>query len=368
MTLPGTYAEALALAILTMICWGSWANTVKLTGRWRFELFYFDYSFGVFLAALIAGATFGSLGDAPPEATGVTFSLWDNLAVAWNTSIAYGVGAGIVFNLANMLLVAAIAVAGMSVAFPIGIGLALIIGVALNQLIRPAGSPALLFGGALLVLLAIVASALAHAAHARKKAASAADAEPRTPARGARTARAPGGGSQRRGPSAALGIVLSLVSGVLMGLFYPLLELSRRSEMGLGAYAAALCFAGGVLVSTPVFNLVLMNIPVEGEPVSFRHYLSGSMKQHGLGILGGAIWSAGLVSNLAAASAPASVNLGPAVSYALGQGATLISTLWGLLLWKEFAGASPAVKGRLAVMLLLFAGGLAMVSVAPLYK
>jgi glucose uptake protein len=368
MTLPGTYAAALALAILTMLCWGSWANTFKLTGRWRFELFYFDYAFGVFLAALIAGVTFGSAGDPPPDAVGVTFPLFDNLAVAWNTSIAYGVGAGIVFNIANMLLVAAIAVAGMSVAFPIGIGLALIIGVVLNQIIRPAGSPALLYGGCFLVLLAIVASALAHAAHARAKAAAAAAAVPPGPGPAARTPRPLGRHRREVGPSPALGIVISLVSGVLMGLFYPLIELSRKSEMGLGAYAAAFCFSAGVLVSTPFFNLVLMNVPVQGEPVSFRDYLAGTVKQHGLGILGGVIWAIGLVANLAAASAPARVNLGPGVSYALGQGATLISALWGLLVWKEFAGASAAVKVRLAAMLLLFIGGLALVSIAPLYK
>jgi glucose uptake protein len=368
MTLPGTYAAALALAILTMICWGSWANTVKLAGRWRFELFYFDYSFGVFLAALIAGATFGSIDNAPPDAAGVTFSLWDNLTIAWNTSIAYGVGAGVLFNLANMLLVAAIAVAGMSVAFPIGIGLALIIGVVLNQFIRPAGNGLLLFGGSFLVLLAIVASALAHAAHAKTKAAASVESEPPLPSPAARTARPLARARKSSGPSPALGIIISLVSGILMGLFYPLLELSRKTEMGLGPYAAAFCFAAGVLVSTPVFNLFFMNVPVQGEPVSFRDYFTGTFRQHALGILGGVIWCVGLVSNLAAASAPARVNLGPAISYALGQGATLISALWGLLVWKEFAGATTGVKVRLAVMLLLFVGGLAMVSVAPLYK
>jgi glucose uptake protein len=368
MTLPGTYAAALALAILTMICWGSWANTIKLSGRWRFELFYFDYSFGVFLAALIAGVTFGSIDNAPADAVGVTFSLWDNISIAWKTSIAYGIGAGMIFNLANMLLVAAIAVAGMSVAFPIGIGLALIIGVVLNQIIRPAGHPGLLFGGSFLVLLAIIASALAHAAYAKTKATPPVEPAPQLPSAARGTVRPLARPAGRRGPSPALGIVLSLVSGVLMGLFYPLLELSRKSEMGLGAYAAAFCFSVGVLVSTPFFNLVFMNVPVQGEPVSFRDYFAGTLKQHGLGILGGVIWSVGLVSNLAAASAPPRINLGPAISYALGQGATLISTLWGLLVWREFAGASAGVKVRLAVMLALFIGGLALVSIAPLYK
>jgi glucose uptake protein len=127
-------------------------------------------------------------------------------------------------------------------------------------------------------------------------------------------------------------------------------------------------FGLGVLVTTPVYNLFFMNLPVEGEAVAIRDYLRGTLKQHLLGVAGGMIWAVGAVSNFVAASAPASVNVGPGVSYALGQGATLVSTLWGLLVWKEFAGATPAVRKRVALMLILFIGGLALVSLAPLNK
>jgi glucose uptake protein len=333
MILPTTYIAALLLTILSMICWGSWANTFKLTKNWRFELFYFDYAFGVLAAALIAAYTFGSMGD------GLTFS--DNLMITGKRQIGYALLGGAIFNLANMLLVAAISITGLAVAFPVGIGLALVIGVVWNYLLRPAGNPLLLFGGAAIVIAAIIVDALAYREH---------------------TASMKG-----RIRFSVKGLVISLISGVLMGSFYPLVEMSRASEIGLGPYTAAVFFGIGVLVTTFVYNLYFMNLPVQGDPVPFTDYFKGPGKYHLLGLLGGIIWCIGAISNFVAASAPPEVNVGPAMSYAMGQGATMISALWGLLVWKEFAGATPRVKTMLTVMLLLFLVGLGMVSVAPLF-
>lgn len=365
MMIPGTYFVALLLTVISMLCWGSWANTMKLAGKWRFELFYFDYTFGVLLCAIIAAFTFGSIESVPADLPGVAFSFIDNMSISGRTQWAWAAGGGIIFNLANLLLVAAISVAGLSVAFPVGIGVALITGVILNYVIKPAGNPTLLFGGVAVVLLAIIVTALAHAAHARGKVV-AASTTTQTVA-GARAVQRPG---VRRGGAASplKGISLSLAAGLLMGLFYPLVEMSKKGDLGLGPYAAAFCFAIGILLSTPLFNLFFMNLPVEGDPVSFRQYFTGTGKQHLLGIAGGVIWCVGTISNFVAASAPPSVNVGPATSYAMGQGATLISTLWGLFVWKEFAGATPAVRGRLALMLVLYVAGLAMLSLAPLYR
>lgn len=361
MMLPATYATALLLTILTMLCWGSWANTMKLAGKWRFELFYFDYAFGVLLAATVAAFTFGSIEGAPINDKEVlAFSFLDNIAIASKTQLALAVAGGVVFNFANMLLVAAISVAGLAVAFPVGIGLALIIGVVLNYLIKPAGNPQLLFGGSGLVFLAIIACALAHALHSRNKAGGA----PKGSSGGRPVIRA----GVARAASPVKGIALSLASGVFMGTFYPLVEMSKVGDFGLGPYTAAFFFAAGVFISTPVFNLFFMNLPVEGEPVSFRDYFKGTARMHMLGVAGGVIWCIGAVSNFVAASAPQSVNVGPAVSYAIGQGATLVSTLWGLLVWKEFDGATSGVKVRVALTLILFVLGLGAVSVAPLYK
>jgi glucose uptake protein len=337
MILPSTYEVALLLSIVSMICWGSWANTQKMAGKWRFELFYFDYSLGVLLASVILGFTFGTMGD------GMTFV--DNFLITGKRQMFFGVVGGVVFNLANMLLVAAIAVAGLAVAFPVGIGLALVIGVVWNYILNPQGNPTLLFTGAGLVVTAIIVDALAYRAYAASRPAS-----------------------KGRPKASAKGIVLSLVSGLLMGSFYPLVEMGKADENGLGPYAIAFMFAMGVFFSTFIFNIYFMNLPVEGEAVGMADYIRGTVKQHLLGVFGGLVWCCGTIANFVAASSPPEVNVGPAVSYALGQGATLISALWGLLVWKEFAGAAGRVRVLIVAMLVLFVVGLSLVSVAPLYK
>lgn len=351
MIIPATYLGALLLIILSMVCWGSWANTMKLAGRWRFELFYFDYAFGVLLAATLAAFTFGSLG--------AELSFMDNLLITGKRQIAFGFAAGIVFNLANMLLVAAIAVAGLAVAFPVGIGLAMVIGVVWNYFLNPQGNPTMLFGGSGLVVGAIIVDALAYRAHEKLRHAAEDPAPKVTLTRGK-----PHG---RKKHSALKGILLSLVAGVLMGSFYPLVEMSKAGEVGLGPYTVGFIFALAVFLSTFVFNLFFMNLPVEGEPVYFGDYFRGRASQHLLGVLGGIIWATGTISNFVAASAPTSVNVGPAISYALGQGATAISALWGLLVWKEFAGAAPSTRVLIALMLILFLAGLLAISLAPKY-
>jgi glucose uptake protein len=345
MTLPDSYTTALLLTILTMLCWGSWANTLKLAGNWRFELFYFDYSLGVLLAATIAAFTFGTLGFDG-------FLFLDDLLRAGKRNMAYGFVGGVVFNLANMLLVAAISVAGLAVAFPVGIGLALVIGVVWNYALNPQGNPTFLFTGSGLVVLAVIVDAMAYRALSFRR-------EER---------KIKAGLSRTLMPKVSMkGIFLSLVSGVLMGSFYPLVEMGKAGDNGLGPYSIAFLFAIGVFSSTFIFNLYFMNLPVQGQPVEILDYLKGTGRQHLLGILGGMIWCVGAVANVVAASAPQEVQVGPAVSYAIGQGATMVSALWGLLVWKEFAGADAKVKALLVLMFVLFAVGLGLVSVAPLF-
>jgi len=337
MIIPTTYQAALLLTLLSMICWGSWANTFKLAAPWRFELYYFDYAVGVVVAAVIAALTFGTMG--------IELSFVDNMSVIGRRPIVYALAAGVIFNLANMLLVAAISLAGMAVAFPVGIGLALVIGVALNYAINPQANPNLLAAGVALVVVAIVLDAMAYRAH---------------------SAAQPLSGKTKTKPGWK-GIVLSLVSGVLMGSFYPLVELSKQGDIPLGPYSVAFCFSFGVLFSTFVFNIYFINLPVHGEAVDIRQYVRGSAGQHLLGLAGGILWSIGAISNFVAAAAPREVQVGPAVSYAMGQGATMVSAMWGLLVWKEFAGAGPRVRILLALMMLLFLAGLTLVSLAPKY-
>ncbi|MCC7233911.1 MAG: hypothetical protein IT163_01330 [Bryobacterales bacterium] len=348
MTIPTTYMAALLLCILSMVCWGSWANTMKLAPKWRFELYYFDYAFGVMLAAIVICFTFGTYGSE------ITFQ--DNLTIIRLRPVGFALAAGVVFNLANMLLVAAIAVAGMAVAFPVGIGLALVLGVVVSYFMRPQGNPSFLFLGMSIVLIAIGLAALAYKLLQDE--------------RNKRQPLAPAPETKRKQPvrvSAWKGLVLSVVAGVLMGSFYPLIEMTRGYEIEMGPYAILIVFAAGVLGSTFLFNIFFITLPIQGKPVQVMAYFKGTVKQHLLGLLGGIVWCVGLAANLVASSVPPDVHVGPAVSYGLGQGAVMISTLWGLLVWKEFSDSQE--KSRLFIWLSVpvFIVGLTLISVAPLY-
>jgi len=354
MILPGSYLSSLLLLILSMLCWGSWANTFKAAGKWRFELFYFDYAIGVFVASIISAFTFGTLGTDG-------FSVMDDLSLAGKKQELLAFVAGMVFNLANMLIVGAISIAGMAVAFPVGIGLALVVGVVLSYITHPVGSILLLGAGCLAVLCAIVLDSLAWRRYAADRTAPVA-AEATAAREASRVV-----DTTKKASSSGKGVLLSIVGGVLMGLFYPIVELSKQGENGLGPYTIGLIFAAGVLLSTFIYNLFFMNLPIQGEPLEFTEYFSGKGKHHLLGLVGGVLWFIGAITNFVAARAEGPALVGPAVSYAMGQGATLITVLWGLIVWKEFAGAQSSVRTLVTVMLVLFVIGLAAVSVAPLY-
>ena len=329
---PETYLAALSLTILTMLCWGSWANTLKLCPKFRFQLFYWDYVIGLAAGAIFWGVTAGSIGH-----TGAPF-----LRDAAQTPLApmlYAIAGGAIFNVANLLLVAAIEVAGMAVAFPVGIGLALVIGAISNYIIKPVGNPWLLFGGVALVVMAIVLDAAAY----RKRES---------------TARA----------ATVRGIVISLTCGVLMGCFYPFVARALNGEPGQlapGPYAVTLFFAFGVIVSAVPANWLLMKRPLDGrEPVDGGDYWKAPFEWHLAGTLGGAIWCTGGVANFLASGAHL---VGPAVSYSIGQGATMVSACWGVFVWHEFAGAPRAARVLLILMFFLFLVGLGAVAIAPLY-
>jgi glucose uptake protein len=223
------------------------------------------------------------------------------------------------------------------------------VGVIWNYIVNPQGNPVLLFTGVTLIVGAIVVDAQAYRTHQAAKAAG---------------STALDAGAKR---STWKGIVLSVIGGILMGTFYPLVEIGKKGEGALGPYAIAFVFALGVLVSTFVFNLYFMRFPIQGDRLSFRDYLSGTSRLHILGVAGGTIWLAGSLSNFVAASAPRELQVGPAISYAIGQGAAMVGALWGILLWREFAGAGRYVKWLLVFMFVLFLVGLGLVSIAPLF-
>jgi glucose uptake protein len=322
-----TYATAVVLCLVTMLCWGSWANTQKLTtSTWRFELFYWDYALGIMISALVLAFSLGSTGE---EGRGFLADL--DQAEAANLQSAF-VG-GVFFNAANILLVAAIGIAGMSVAFPVGIGIALVLGVLVNYISQPIGNPQLIFGGVILITLAIVLNARAY------RQLSAGNGEKL---------------SQK-------GLWLSVISGCLMGLFYKYVADSMvgdfsQPEIGkLTPYTALVMFALGILLSSLVFNTLQMRKPFSGAPLRFSDYFAGKGKDHVMGMVGGAIWFVGM-----ALSILASEKAGAAVSYGLGQGATVVAAIWGIYIWKEFESAHAGTKRMLNYMLVLYIVGLSL--------
>jgi len=329
MFIPAVYAVALSLIVLSMICWGSWANTQKLCKGWRVELFYWDYVWGILLMALILGFTLGRTTPSSPD------SFIQNLRTADGHHLLLAFLGGIVFNLGNILIVVAIAIAGMAVAFPIGVGVAMVVGSVLNYIITPKGNPLMLFGGVALVCLAILLDALAYRRQAKDQAVS------------------------------IKGIAISLLGGVVMGLFYPFIAKAIKGENHLGPYTVAVVFALGVLVSNFPVNYVLMRRPVSGPPVSVGDYFRGTGAWHFWGIMGGMFWGVGTISNFVASYAKM---VGPAASYALGQGSIMVGTIWGVFVWKEFKGADATTKRLLALMFALFIIGLVCVALAPVVK
>lgn len=322
-----SYTLAVLFCVITMLCWGSWANTQKLASKtWRFELFYWDYVMGILFFSIIAAFTLGSIGD-----KGRSFLADLQQADAANIGSAF-IG-GIVFNAANILFSAAIAIAGMAVAFPVGIGLALVLGTLVNYFGAQKGNPTFLFLGIALIALAIIINAIAY------KKANASNQKVSTK-----------------------GIAISLIAGLLMSFFYRFIAASMDIENfenpaagKMTPYTAVFIFSVGIFVSNFIFNTILMKKPVMGTPVSYQDYFKGNFSTHLVGILGGLIWGIGNSFNLIAAG-----KAGPAISYGLGQGATLIAALWGVFIWKEFKNAPKGTNGLIAVMFLLFVAGLAL--------
>ncbi len=333
MVIIDSYSVAILLTVITMLCWGSWGNTQKLaTKKWPFQLFYWDYTFGIVILSLVLGLTMGSTGS-----SGRSFIT--DLGQASIHAIFLALLGGVIFNLANLLLVSAIDIAGLAVAFPIGIGLALVQGVIVNYMGESDhGNSFLLFAGVGLVALAIVMDALAY----RKLSASQ--------------------GTTKKG------IILSLLAGFAMGFFYrfvadSMFKDNSNPEPGmLSPYSAVFIFSIGILISNFLWNTIFMYKPIKGEPVKYSMYFTlGNAKLHLIGILGGVIWCLGMSFNIVASG-----KAGTAVAYGLGQGATLVSAIWGVFIWKEFAKAPKGTNVLLAGMFLLFIAGLSLIIVSKI--
>lgn len=333
MFIVNSYALAVLFCFITMMCWGSWGNTQKLASKsWRYELFYWDYVIGMVLFTLVVGFTMGSFGSEGR-------SFLPDLAQADVRGVGSVLLGGVIFNASNILLSASVAMAGLSVAFPLGVGLALVLGVIVNYVGAPKGDPVILFLGVALIVAAIVCNGIA-------------------------SQRVQSGGAKRT--QFRKGVALAAVAGVLMSLFYRFVaaamdldHFENPTPGMLTPYSAVFIFSLGVLASNFVFNTWVMKRPFDGAPVAYRDYFEGSLSTHLVGMLGGAVWCLGTTFSYIAAG-----KAGAAVSYALGQGAPMVAAVWGVFVWKEFKGGGRTVNGLLALMFALFIAGLGLIIVA----
>lgn len=323
MYLPGSFGAALVLCIMSTVCWGSWANTYKGAKNYPFALFYWDYIFGVVLCSLVLAFTLGSHGAGEP--------FLKNLANAAPSNWLAAVVAGVIFNVANVLLVAAIDVAGLSIAFPIGIGIAVVEGVALSYALQPKGDARFLVGGLVLALAAVLFDALAYRSLE----------------------------DEAKKGAVRLGVILSVVSGVLMGAFAPFVARAMTVEPALTPYSVSVLFALGALACCLVFNVYMMARPIYGSPVGFGEYFRNGPRNHMLGLLGGITWALGGCFNFIAAGF-----VGVPISYAIGQSAPLIAAGWGVFVWHEFNGAPRRAWLALVGMFVCYVAAISTIALA----
>ena len=310
---PPSVSIALLMMITSAICWGSWANTYKGVKNYRFELFYWDYAIGIFLISLILALTMGSSGQD-------SSSFVNNVQATSGSNIISALVGGAIFNLANLLLVAAIDMAGLAVAFPVSIGIALVVGVVLNYILQPKGSALLLMSGVACALIAVILDGQAYG-----------------------YLRAAGKAASRKS------IVVCVVSGVLMGLWSPFMTYAMTRGRSLTPYSAATFLTLGALLSCFIWNVYFMKKPLVGEPLGFGGFFRAPASGHLLGLLGGFIWGTGTVFNLVAGNTTTF-----AVSYAIGQSAPMVAAAWGLFVWKEFAGSDSRARLYLALMFVFY--------------
>ena len=327
MVLVQNYTFAVFLCALAMICWGSWQNTHNLIGKeWRFELFYWDYSIGILIFALIMAFTFGSFGS-----QGRSFI--PDLAQADVKNLLSAALGGFIWNIGTLLLVASISIAGMSVAFPIGGGIGWVLGILINYLGKPEGNPLYLFGGTVVIILAILVSMQSYrklAAHQKK-------------------------------PSFK-GIALALLAGLCIAFFYRFVAASLATDFSaaddgrISSYTAVVFFSLGALASTVLVNPFFMVKPVEGEPVKISQWFRGSAKAHLLGMAGGFIWCLGNSVSFMSVGAAS-----PAISYGLSNSAPAVAALWGIFVWKEFKDAPKGTNLLLTMMFVCYLVGLGLI-------
>lgn len=321
MLLPETFAAALAMMLGSMICWGSWTNLWRLARRWRIEFFHYDWAWGMFLAAALAALTGGLLFGRP--------HFLDNLRAAGGDAMAWAMAGGACLNVGNFLLMAGIARVGMTVAFPVAVGLSLVVSTVLSYLVHPLGDPLLLAAGVTLVFCAVMTNGLVY--------------------------RSAGAGK----PGGAGGLAMCVAAGILFSMCGPMVAKALTAARPLAPYGAGLLYSIGSLAATAPLVAWLWRRPLDGVPLALANYRAGTLRDHAAGLAGGAVWGAGMMFNFLAAGMA-----GMAVSGAIGQANPLVAAAWGIFVWREFRGAKPRTVALLALMIALYSAGLLLLALS----
>lgn len=348
MTSVTTDSMALALCLISLALWGVWANTWKMTGKWRFELYVVDFLLGLAVVGLTLCFTVGYFGSS------ITFL--DSLTIVRTRQLAMPGVAGALFALGIMLLLGAVSLAGMAVAFSVSAGVAAIVSAVWTYFAKPGVNAVFLLSGSLIVAAAAALAAVAFRTLQKKKN----EGLPLPPSPVSKRPPVPR-------HSATKGNVMAALSGLFLGSYYPLMIGAAAYEVELAPFAMVFLFAIVALMAGLLFSVYFFNLPVEGKPVGLSMYLKGSAKQHLMGVLGGALWIGALSANLLAATAPAELSPGIAASYPVALGASTLLILAGLVIWNEFSAAPDRARLFIWLSLPIFHIGAALIALAPKY-
>jgi glucose uptake protein len=325
---PNSSVAVWLMAVISVILWAFWPTLVKrMSARLRWELFYFDFAFSALLITGIAGLTLGTLN--------VEIPFRDNIAIVGYRQLAYAIIAGSVFNLGNMMLVGGISLAGMTVAGILSGSIALILATIIGYFTATGGASGVQFAGVIIAagLFLLTARSYDRALMLRHR-----DLMHKTPMR-----------KKVEAPSAGVGIAFCIISGVGLGSFHTFIDWARVADLSMTAYPIAFFFALGIFLSTLVFNLYFMNLPVQGDPLSPLDYFRIPAGAHLSGILSGLVFGLGLVAFLLAAEANGAIAVPRGVILAILPASAALMALQGRRGWHEFDDATYRTQTVLLV-------------------
>jgi glucose uptake protein len=314
-----SFPIAFGMLMCGMICWGSWPSAEKITRNWRTEFFHLDFSLGLFLASLLA---IGIYKQSDPGA-----AFLKGLLEADRSAWLWALGGGAFMNAGNLALLAGIRRVGIAVAFPISVGLSIVVGTLLTYLVNPKGNLLFLGAGVVLIFLAVITNSVAYGY------------------------RKTDGSNKHRSIN---DLAICVVSGTLFMCSGPMFAKAISSTKPLDPNGTCILYALGSLIIAGPLLIYLTRHPIEERPFSFIAYLHGSTRNHLAGLIGGGIWGAGMLLVFL----PANI-VGPALALAVGQADPLVAALWGVLIWGEFRGAPASARALLASMFILYVAGLA---------